>query len=219
MGKGDAIHVSVGAALLAIGAGAILTLLIYEAQSPHTHLWHTAWFLAAFTVAAFLTTTGIYILAALYLPLPLPPTRGERIASPRLQPRDAHVVEAKGSQVIFGLGFYNSGADELENAVVNVVVPDFVSQLERCNERGAALAEGTWSYTPESIAIDDQDRPLPSVYWNGRVTFPGQVSRLIFFRATLSPLQDIPVKLLIMGAGLQKPLAARVTLSVRREAS
>jgi len=202
-----------------LGGAGVVTLLIYAAD-PKAVAWCQPWFVATFSVSAVLAAMGLYVLAAVsYAPLPLPPTRGAREAMPRLFIADPHVLKVDDLSfepaVIFEIGVANDGRTDVENAIANLLAPDFFVRLERCNRDGEVIGGGSCAPSSESVTEDDQG----SIYWNGRVSFPGRVSRVLVFRgtlhsATLDPPEDFPVRLRIVAAELPQEVVKDLVVEV-----
>lgn len=220
MDRSDAIHVSVGAALLAIGGGGILALLIYAAGVSRSESWCAPWFLASFGVAGVVTLTGVYMLAALYIPLPLPQTRAAREVSPDLRIDSIDLLGLNAMSVHrtlvvdFRIGLMNHGRGDVTGAVANVLVPVTAMEFTRVDADGAVSSQGTIRQTPESIQNDNAGNPLPSRYWTAHgLVFPGRTASPLDFRAVLS--RDTPsfrVKVEIVSADLARPLIAEQDL-------
>jgi hypothetical protein len=192
--RSDATHVAVGGTFL--GSGLVTTgILVPLAAAAKPHPWHAAWFLVPSSIAGGIGLLGFYMLIAVYTGWPLPRTHSEREAAPRLTAENAYVVRAYGRVVIFQVGFKNEGRGDLDAATVNVLVPNFAIALARCDSSGNSIdSRGRAEPTSESVTVDEHGKPLPSVFWDERLDFPGRVSRPIYFRVTLAGDQaELPV--------------------------
>ena len=198
MHRSEGVNVAAAAILLGIGA-VILGLL-----AP----------IAAAIVAGVCIVAGLYVLGGIYVGWWLPTTAVERLFRPNLRDLEASIVKVSDPQVILRVGLYNAGRDNVPDAILNVVVPEFITEIHRCAEDGEIGREehkGTFSRTPEPL-IQDQPK-LHSIYWNGNVSYPGRTHRVAYFRVTMPETRDFPVRLEITAPGLEEPFHARFELS------
>jgi hypothetical protein len=216
--KSEAVDVSVGATLLAIGGGAIFTLLIYAAGAKDAQTWGAAWFIVMFGLASVCTAGGIYVLAALYLPLPLPKTRSVQEAEPDLRIESISPIsvyqtiggmKTGETQVLIRLGFNNRGRGDVSNASVNVLVPDgVVTALFRSDRHGNKIDQGVIAKTSESLLASRKgEDPIGSMHWNQQgLSFPGRTSIVMEFRASVPVPLPFPVLCRVVSADLQHEL-------------
>jgi hypothetical protein len=148
---------------------------------------------------------GIYmIVGGVYLGWWTPATALERAFQPNLSHADAWVTRVEGDDVIFRIGVVNTGRDNLDDAIVTVSVPDFVSAMQRCSADGVTgLDEHRGSFWREGER-----------FWNGNVSFPGRITRLIFFRVALDEVRNFSVRLQIYAPALNDLPDVRFDLSV-----
>lgn len=215
----DGTHVGMGGTFLGLGGAGMVTLLIYAAQrmtDKQPSAWGLTWFLAVFAVAALMALGGAYVLAAVYVvELPLPLTRSERKFRPHLKDPVAQLVSVSQEIiVVFQIGLNNAGRGNVPEALLNVVVPEFIAELHRCTEMGEIGRpehRGSYSYTPESLLPDQPD--LGSIYWNGNVSYPGRSHRVVYLRATMKERRDFPVRLEVTAPELDEPLKAHFEIT------
>jgi hypothetical protein len=221
MHRSDAIHVSVGTALLAVGVGSIIALLIYAASGPKTWPWCAAWFLASFGASVVFALMGAYFLIAMFAPLPLPTTRTQRESTPDLRIDGVHVDRTyqtfgdirggETAQVIFQVGFNNRGRGDVRNASVNVLIPGSALRFARTTQEGDDVSDGAIATTAETIEAGTQG----TRYWhqNGLV-FPGRTAVPMFFRATLAlPIDTLRVVVRVVSSDLQNEIDESFLLS------
>jgi hypothetical protein len=214
MDKSEAASISVSGILLGIG-GVMLSIVFPLAAAVDPPALTAWWFLALSSIGGALALVGTYMVVAVYAGCWLPATARERAFRPRLQDAEAHVLRLDENDAVFRIALYNAGRGNVDGALLNVVVPDFITELHRCSETGVTGLEehkGAYSSTPEALLEDDPD--VGSIYWNGNVSFPGRMHRLIFFRATLTSLRDFPVRLEITAPELETPFNKRFHLSL-----
>jgi hypothetical protein len=198
MHRSEGTNIAVGALLIGIGA-VILGLL-----AP----------VAAAVVAAVSALAGGYLILGVYRGWPLPTTATERLFRPSLTSAAAHVISVHGHKVVFQIGIENAGRGDVPNGLLNVVVPEFVSELHRCTESGRIGQpehKGAVSHTSEALLPDEPE--THSIYWNGNVSYPGRMSRIIYFRATISPIRDFPLRLKVIAPDLDEPFDERFFLA------
>lgn len=204
MERSEATHVGVGSALLATG-GIGLAILLPLTAAAKEGPWTTWWFLTLAPISCALGLTGFYMLTAVYTGAWLPRTALERRFTPRLVWSDTSVVRADEKAVVFRVGIGNEGRDNLDDAVVNLVVPSFVTRIWRSEESGERFREpGDQSTTPESLLDDDAGRPIASTSWLGRMDFPGRTYRVMFFRAEMDTVRGFPARVLVVGPALDE---------------
>jgi hypothetical protein len=96
---------------------------------------------AAVAVAGVCGILGLYVIVGgVYLGWWTPATAVERALQPNLRDAEAEVFLVQDKHVFFQIGVYNSGRDNLDGAHLNVIVPEFVSEMHRCTVEGK-LAE------------------------------------------------------------------------------
>ena len=116
MHRSDQTHVAFGAALLTIGLGGVIALVL---GAPEGDWWWPL--LVLLSVLAVLAVVGAYVLAAVYVPgLWLPPTRADRELTPRLRIDDAIVDRVIEGDLAFYIGFRNTGRGRITGALVEV---------------------------------------------------------------------------------------------------
>jgi hypothetical protein len=201
------IDVAVGAALLTVGAGGVLTLIVAAAlASPAA--WCQLWFWVAVIPFALLTGLGGYMLAAVYVELPLPEPRASREAKAQLTVGDINtpVEEPRYAVVEFPL---QVGWRDIDNASINVVVPDFV-EIRRSNSVGEPLAlegRGSMAHTSETLA----DSRTESNYWNeARMHFSAFTNQSLWFRLDFdASVGPFPVLFRLSASALQGAVEAQ----------
>jgi hypothetical protein len=146
MGRSDGTRIGIGGTLVGLGGAGMIALLIYAAEAGGGNQpspWGQTWFQSIFSVSAFFAALGAYVLLSVWFPLPLWATRSEREFQPRLEGTEAHVRKAYGNHVIFQIGTYNAGRGNVDGAIVNVIVPEFATELHRSTEDGEIGREST----------------------------------------------------------------------------
>ena len=191
-----------------------LSILIPLAVAADPSPWGAVWFLVPMSIGTAIGFSGLYIVAAVYLGLPLPQTAAEREFTPRLKAVEAHVLgkTIRGAP-IFQIAFNNEGRGDVTDALVNVIAPNFVSALQRRTENGVRHPhEGACSTTSESLIKGEDGNPVESIYWNGNVTFPGRVHRIIYFHANMESPRSFPIRVQVISVALAEPVSARFDL-------
>ena len=140
MERSDATHVGVGSALLATGLVGV-TILVPLAVAAKNQPWTAPWFLALLGITASLACAGFYMLLAVYSGWWLPRTHLDRVFSPKIV-LDSATARVDSGMVMLHLGLRNDGRGNVRRAVVNLVVPTFVTALHRCDVRGEQLPYG-----------------------------------------------------------------------------
>jgi hypothetical protein len=193
-----------------------LSILLPLAAAAKQHPWTAIWFLAPASAAGALAVIGFYIVAAVYVGWPLPPTAAEKALTPQLRAIDARFDGMTlGGHVTFQLHLDNPGRVDITNALINVVAPNFVLKLYRRKETGDTHPDdGSYSETSVSLIADDAGKPLPSIYWNGNVTFPGRTHRFLFFSAVMKEPRSFPIRVGITAESLSEPLSAHFEIFV-----
>jgi hypothetical protein len=189
MDRSEGINVAVGALLVGIGV-VILGLLAPE---------------AATVVAAACTVAGLYlIVGGAYFGLPSLRTATDRAFSPKLEGAKAEIDRVEGNNAIVRIEVANTGRDDLNGAVVIVSVPSFVSRLDRCNYQGeVGLPQHKGEFYKDNEAS----------FWNGNVSFPGRLPRVVFFRVTLSTLRAFEVEFKVSSPGLHDAVVSTFQLT------
>jgi len=169
MERSEGANLAVGALLIGIGA-VILGLL-----AP----------VAAAVVAGVCAFVGAYlIVGGVYLGWPSFTTAAERVFRPRLVNASSRLVQTDRG-IVFELAALNEGRDDLIDANLNVVVPTFVTKLDRCSAHGqVGLPEHKGAFFPGR----------QEGFWHGTVTFPGRMTRIVYFRAEMEPVRDFWVR-------------------------
>jgi hypothetical protein len=190
MHRSDGINVAVGGLLVGISA-VILGLL-----SPT----------AAAIVAIACAATGIYmIVGGVYLGLPTPTTAVERALAPRLRSIGARVTRIVAGDPVFSIRIQNTGRDDLNDALINLTVPDDFHSLKRCT------ASGEVNRPEHRGSFWDEDGQK---FWNGTVAFPGRSLSVFYFRATLPTVHDFSVTFKVHSPALDEPPEFPFHLSV-----
>ncbi len=192
MDRSEGINVAVGALLVGVAA-VILGLL-----APT----------AAAVVGAVSFVCGAYLIVAVYAGWPTLTTAAQRVYKPRLVDAEASVrgFPPDGS-VVFQIGAVNTGRGNLDDAYLNVVVPSFITRMERCTQDGECGRDehkGAFSFGAER-------------YWNGNLSFPGRMSRVVFFRVwgkPHEPLRDFIVRFKVFSPLLDEPLEQEFEIAV-----
>jgi hypothetical protein len=213
MERSDAIHVTVAGIFLGVG-GVGLTILIPLAAAVKPHDWTAAWFLIPTCCMGALAVAGLYMIGAVYRGWPMPETASERVFAPDLRAIEAHVTKVDGDGVLIRIALRNYGRGNINDALVNVVLPAFFTSIRRCAEDGGlGHHQGAWSTTSENLGTG---RLQTSIYWNGNVSFPGRMSRIIFFRAPLSDpsVRTFPLRLEVTAVELERALDQRFTIMI-----
>jgi hypothetical protein len=184
MDRSEGTTLAVGALLVGVGA-VILGLL-----APT----------AAAVVGAICGVAGIYMVASVYTGWPTFRTATDRVFQPKLSEARAEYRRHINDDVVFLIRVENSGRDNLNNALVNVVVPDFVRSLKRSTADGDVGREehrGVFS-------IEDER------FWSGDVSFSGRMTTFIFFRASLPSLRDFAVRFKVFSPELDELFEAHL---------
>jgi len=126
------------------------------------------------------------------------------------------LLQVEGGEVVFEIGFINRGRGDVPNATVNVLVPATAHWIRRCDYNGTVLMnEGSFLPTSDSLTNDEQGRPIPSIYWNGLVSFPGRVARPVLFRVAFPDRpSEVPIRYTVASSALSEPLIREGTLRV-----
>lgn len=183
--------VTVAVASLLIGIGAVLVGLL----SPT----------ASIAIAAVCFATGVYLLVGgVYLGKWTPTTYLDRAFRPHLVEVEAWVARVHHNAVIFRIKLRNAGRDDLNGAYVIVIVPEFITEMARTNAEGEGghpeLLGGFWR---------EDER-----FWNGNVSFPGRLHKLMHFRVEMSPVRDFSAELRISAPALDTPLEVPLNLTL-----
>lgn len=218
MGRHDGTRIGLGGTLLGLGAAAMIALLIFSADeqfSGDRSAWCLLWFPIVFGIAAVAAATGLYVLGAVMFGWPFPATYIERQFQPRLEGTTVRVISSRRGEVVFSVGTYNAGRSNIDAALVNVVVPDFIREIHRCTERGETGRPehaGAFSSVPEKLQPDDDE--TASIYWNGNISFPGRIHRIAYFKVVMDTRRDFPIRLQITAPELEEPLQQRFDLNL-----
>ena len=150
-----AVDVSVGSAFLTVGAGGVLALHIGAGAATVTpSLDSTTWWRIGVGVSGFFLLLGLYMLAAVYFRLPLPQTRAARETRAELtiQAIDTRATEPGYCLILVVLVV---GRLDIDNATMNVRVPDFV-RIAVANAHGSPIFQqyGGMERTSESLYAD-----------------------------------------------------------------
>lgn len=218
--RSDGTRIGLGGTLAALGGAGLVALCIYAAEAAASSpdrpsAWGETWFQVLFGTSAALAVLGAYILTSVMIGLPFPATRLERIMQPRLTGTEARAARVDGTDVVFQIGTYNAGRANVDGAMVNVVVPEYINELHRCSENGEIGRpehKGGCSGVPESLVPGQPD--LGSIYWNGNVSYPGRTHRVVYFRAVMSEPRGFPMRLEITSPELDESLERRFDITV-----
>ena len=121
---------------------------------------------------------GVYVLiGGVYLGWWTPATALERRLQPRLVDAQARMtLILDHGDFVMELLIRNAGWDNLDDAYLNIIVPETVSELKRSNPAG------------DVHVVQPQNRgaftELRQRFWEGNVSFPGRMPRIAYFRAT-----------------------------------
>ncbi len=178
MHRSEGINVALAAILLGIGA-VILGLL-----APT----------AAVIVGAVCAAAGLYLLGGVYVGWWLPTTAVARAFQARLVVVEAHVRKVTLAYFVVHLNVKNEGREDVADALVNFVVPDFVEEVKRCTP------EGDVNVPEHKGAFWREDER----FWNGNVSFPGGENRLIFFRVVPCRSGDFRARLTVASPALER---------------
>jgi hypothetical protein len=179
--------------LLGAGVIGLSVVLPLAAGAKQPDPWTAFWFLLPCSIAGLCTVLGSYILLAIYTGWSLPRTAGERESAPDLHTQDIRLRHLRGNEYVLELGYINEGGGDVRDAMLNVLVPDFVSPFQRCLDDGTPIAEGGLAHTSESLMIDASGVPIESSYWNGPVTFPAHAARPLHFLVGLQQGRELRV--------------------------
>jgi len=217
--RSDGTRIGMGGTLAALGGAGVVALLIYWADGRVDHqpsAWGQGWFQGVFAFSALLGLAGAYVLVAVWVRLPLPATRLERDLQPRLERMTADVTRREGDQLFIRIGAFNAGRANIDGAMLNVLVPDYFTELDRCSEHGEVGRDehkGATSHTPESLL--ERQPEVGSIYWNGNVSFPGRMSRVIYYRAVMATeVETFPLRLKVFASELDRLPNERFVLDV-----
>jgi len=147
--------------------------------------WGQPWFLITITVSGLFFLLGLYMQLAVYLQLPLPEPRSVREARAGLKIGDLAVPIEEDTFLVVEIPLHVGWAD-IENASLNVVVPDFVT-IQRCNGDGTAVqfSYAAMSHSDESLPGHDG---VGSNYWEqGRLQLSAFTNTAWHFRLTYDP--------------------------------
>jgi hypothetical protein len=216
MGLHDGTRIGTGGGLFGIGFAVLVALLVYAAQlsrsTPPGSAWDEKWFLASFALALLSGGIGVYFLIAVWVGLPtwLPTwtTAMEREFQPRLVDTSAEGHRLVPPEyIVVKIGTRNAGRGNVDKANVNVLVPDFITYIERCDERGGTdnprYSGGGTDQTSEALIRYQPD--VGSIYWNNTVSFPGRVAWVAYFLLRLPGTRhDFPLRLKITAPELEE---------------
>lgn len=191
MERSDATHLAVAAILLGVGGVglSILAPLTASADSPD---WTAVWFLASAAAFGLFSALGVYVVVAVYVGWPLPPTAAQRAFRPNLADLKARIRHRDERHAIVEISVRNRGRGDLNDALVNLIVPEFVDEVERCT------ADGGPGRPEHAGAFWKEDEK----FWNGNVSFPGRMVRLLFFRLTMPADRDFSMRLKVFSPTL-----------------
>lgn len=187
-----------------------LGILIPLAAAAREHPWGEAWFLIPTIVAGCLGLAGLYTLAAVYAGWWLPQTAVERIGQPRLSDAVIRQVGMDGKLLVFEVGVKNEGKEDVPNGIVNLLVPDWATNLARSSDGGSPIHVGSVLHTAETL-----DGQHGSWYWTGTEVFPGVTAKLLYFRVKLPEARNLPIKLKVSSSALAEPFEQVQILEVR----
>jgi hypothetical protein len=176
VGVHDGTRIGMGGTLFGIGFGATLALLIYASGLSRSEkggsAWGETWYIGFFAFAIVVALVGVYFLFAVWSGFQTGSTAIERAFQPRLvdTTAEAHLL-VPPDYVAVKIGTINAGRGNVDEALVNVLVPEFITLIDRCDELGGRGHMGSFSHTTEAL-IPYQPN-LGSIYWNGNVSFPG----------------------------------------------
>ena len=214
MGLQDGTRIGAGGALFGIGFAGTLALLIYASEVARSDtggsVWADIWFLAFFAFAIAVGSLGVYLLAAVWFGWPTWTTAIERAFQPQLVDTTAVAHRlVHPNFVVVKIGTYNAGRGNVEDALVNVLVPDFITDIQRCDERGGIghPLHMTIPGTHTSEGLIPYQPSVGSIYWDGRVSFPGRIALIAYFLLAMPGMRhDFPLRLKITAPELQEPV-------------
>jgi hypothetical protein len=207
-----AVDIAVGAACLAVGAGGVLTLILSAALGTKS-LWDEWWYLGFVAVFGALTLLGLYMLAAVYFPLPLPETRAARDTRAEFEIGEVSIAwESDGS---CGVEIpVRTGRLDVSNVGLNILVPDFVD-IHAWLKNGGPLfpANAASDHTSESLYADGR---YQSNYWSqGGMQFHAFTAIGMVFRLSYeSPVEPFPMEIRFTASALHGRVVKRATISL-----
>lgn len=213
MGLHGGTRIGAGGALFGIGFAGTLALLIYASEVGRSvtggSVWGDKWFLGFFAFALAVGLIGVYLLAAVWFGFPTWTTAIERAFQPRLIDTNAEAHRlVHPDYVVVKIGTINAGRGNVTRAMVNVVVPDFITQIDRCGEDGGTgnpRHDGESAHTSEALIRYQPNRG--SIFWNGYIDFPGRTARVTYFRLMMPGMRhDFPLRLRITSPELEEPI-------------
>jgi hypothetical protein len=167
----------------------VLSLIISAALGSKS-LWDEGWFVALLVVLTGLTALGLYMLAAVYFRLPLPETRASRETRAELR-FGVLRLSAKGPRCFVAEVPLTIGRVDIENASINVVVPDFL-KIEMSTRSGVPAPQllGGMDHTSESLYDDNR---CQSNFWQQTLMkFPAFTNQALYFLLCSEPLPTEP---------------------------
>jgi hypothetical protein len=212
VGLHDGTRIGIGGGLFGIGFAGTLALLIYASEvslsDEGRSVWGEPWFLGFFAFAIFVGLMGAYFLAAVWSGWPTGSTAIERAFQPRLMDTTVEAYRlVHPHYVVVKIGTINAGRGNIDGALVNVLVPDFITEIDRCGEDGGTGHPhhlGGVDHTSETLITYQPNRQ--SIYWNGNISFPGRIARIAYFRLKKPGMRhDFPLRLRIVSPELKEP--------------
>jgi hypothetical protein len=194
MDRSEGPNIAVGALLLGV-----TTVIVAVVVSRHI----------AEIAAVVCFIAGAYLIASVYTGWPSLLTAQARVFRPRLTNARAEVRQGSQNVYILLVRVDNTGRDNLVDADVNLVVPEIVESMWRCDRNGNNLPIGEAG----QLHIEDER------FWAGNETFSGRMTKLMFFKTYIPGADDFSARLKIIAPALDDPLETEVSFVFPAEGS
>jgi hypothetical protein len=195
-------------ALLGVGAAGVVALVV-AAGVTEDSLWTETWWWVGTVALGGVTALGVYVLAAVYFPLPLPETRAAREARAQITFGDIKVSRGgdgfKVIEVPVELGHL-----DVANASLNVRVPGSVV-ITGSDQMGLTdMSSGEMAYSTGSM----EGHPGGVNYWRtSGVPLSAFTNTSFCYRLEYTDSQEpFPFQFRLYAAALQGGVEARVTV-------
>jgi hypothetical protein len=195
------VDVAVGAALLTVGAGGVLTAVVAAGLAAKP-AWCQPWFWGIVTPFGLLTSIGAYMLVAVYVELPLPEPRAAKEAKGQVEIGDVRSPTEEPGWAVIEIPL-QIGWRDIDNASINVLVPDYVSV--RAADRQGALRifpNGEEDHTDERLPGETTG----SNFWRqSRMHFSAFTAVPLIYRVDFEPLAEgrFPYEVRLYASALQ----------------